>query len=61
MARFLQPLATNMHGIAQAILLLMLIAGGMAIYGLLLALFGAIRWTDAVSAISQTTASDLRD
>jgi putative peptidoglycan lipid II flippase len=50
-----------MHGIAQAILLLMLIAGGMAIYGLLLALFGVIRWTDAVSAISQTTASDLRD
>jgi putative peptidoglycan lipid II flippase len=61
MARFLQPLATNMHGIAQAILLLMLIAGGMAIYGLLLVLFGVIRWGDAVSAISQTTASDLRD
>jgi putative peptidoglycan lipid II flippase len=61
MATFVLPLAATKHGIAQAILLLMLIAGGMAIYGLLLALFGAIKWGDAVSAISQTTASDLRD
>jgi putative peptidoglycan lipid II flippase len=61
MATFVLPLAATTHGIAQAILLLMLIAGGMAIYGLLLALLGVIKWGDAVSAISQTTASDLRD
>jgi hypothetical protein len=39
----------------------MLISGGIAIYGLLLALFGVIRWGEAVNAISQTSASDLRD
>ena len=39
----------------------MLISGGIAVYGLLLALFGVIRWSDAVNAIRQTTASDLRD
>ena len=49
------------HSIAQAVLLGLLIAGGMAIYGLLLALFGVIKWADAVSAVRQTTAPDLRD
>ena len=39
----------------------LLIAGGMAIYGLLLALFGVIRWSDAVNAIRPTRAPDLRD
>jgi putative peptidoglycan lipid II flippase len=47
--------------LAQAAVLVMLIAGGIAVYGLLLALFGVIGWNDAVSAIRQTTASDLRD
>jgi putative peptidoglycan lipid II flippase len=61
MARFVVPLTAAAHGIAQAVVLLMLISGGIAIYGLLLALFGVIRWGDAVSAIRQTTASDLRD
>jgi putative peptidoglycan lipid II flippase len=61
MATFVLPLTATTHGVAQAIVLLMLISGGIAIYGLLLALFGVTRWGDAVSAISQTTASDLRD
>jgi hypothetical protein len=33
----------------------------MAVYGLLLALFGVIKWADAVRAIRQTTAPGLRD
>jgi hypothetical protein len=41
--------------------LVMLISGGMAAYGVLLALFGVIAWGDAVSAISQNKPSDLRD
>ena len=49
------------YQLAQAVLLIMLIAGGIAVYGLLLAVFGVIGWNDAVSAVRQTTASDLRD
>ena len=55
------PSAAGAHAIAQAIFLGLLIAGGMAVYGLLLALFGVIKWADAVSAVRQTTAPDLRD
>jgi putative peptidoglycan lipid II flippase len=57
MARF----GANIHGFAQAILLALLIAGGIAIYGLLLAFSGVIRWDNAVGAIRRTAASDLRD
>jgi putative peptidoglycan lipid II flippase len=53
--------AASTHGIAQAVVLMVLISGGIAIYGLLLALFGVIRWRDAVNAIRQTTRPDLRD
>jgi putative peptidoglycan lipid II flippase len=49
------------HSIAQAVVLGLLISGGMAVYGLLLALFGVITWADAVSAVRQTTAPGLRD
>ena len=56
---FMPALTANM--LAQAVLLIMLIAGGIAVYGLLLAVFGVIGWNDAVSAVRQTTASDLRD
>jgi putative peptidoglycan lipid II flippase len=49
------------HSIAQAVVLGLLISGGMAVYGLLLALFGVIKWADAVRAIRQTTAPGLRD
>jgi putative peptidoglycan lipid II flippase len=61
MARFVPPPTGTAHGIVHAIVLLMLISGGIAIYGLLLALFGVIRWGDTLGAIRQTTASDLRD
>src|SRR5439155_658972 len=60
-ATFALPLTTHTPGLAQAILLLILIGGGMATYGLLLALFGVIAWGDALRAISQTKPSDLRD
>jgi putative peptidoglycan lipid II flippase len=61
MATFVLPLFAHTHGIAQAALLMALISGAIAIYGLLLALFGVTGWDTAVSAIRQTTASDLRD
>ena len=56
---FMPALPGNMP--AQAVLLALLISGGIAVYGLLLAQFGVIGWTDAVRAIRQTAASDLRD
>jgi putative peptidoglycan lipid II flippase len=52
---------TDGHGLAQAALLAMLIAGAIAIYGLLLGLLGVIRRSDAVNAIRQTRPGDLRD
>jgi putative peptidoglycan lipid II flippase len=55
------PPAAATHSITQAVVLGLLIAGGMAVYGLLLALFGVIKWADAVSAVRGTTAPDLRD
>jgi putative peptidoglycan lipid II flippase len=60
-ATFALPLTTNAHGLAQAAVLVMLISGGIATYGLLLALFGVIAWGDALRAIRQTKPSDLRD
>ena len=51
----------NAHGLAQAILVATLISGGMAIYGLCLALLGVIRWGEAVNAIRQTPGPGLRD
>lgn len=49
----LLPPATEPHGLVQAIVLLLLIAAAMAIYGLFLALFGVIGWRQAVNAIRQ--------
>jgi putative peptidoglycan lipid II flippase len=48
------------HSLVQGGVLLVLIAGGMAIYGLLLRLFGVTGWREAVSAIRQTPSGDLR-
>ena len=59
-ARFVPALGTDAHGLAQAALLTVLIPGAIAIYGLLLALFDVVRWNEAVNAIRQGTASDLR-
>jgi len=47
--------------LVQTALLVTLISGGIAVYGLLLARFGVIGWRDAVGAFRQTTGSDLRD
>ena len=38
-----------------------LTVGGTAIYGLLLALFGAVGWSTAVRTVRQTQPRDLRD
>jgi putative peptidoglycan lipid II flippase len=60
-ARFVPALGANTHGLAQAMFLMMVISGAIAIYGLLLALSGAIRWNDAVNSVRQTAPGDLRD
>ena len=57
---FVWPLAADAHGLAQAVVLAILIIGGIAIYGLLLALLGVVRWSDAVNAIRRTPPRDLR-
>jgi putative peptidoglycan lipid II flippase len=61
MARVALAPTVSMHGLAQAVILALLISGGIAIYGLLLALLGVVQWGEAVSAVRQSTASDLRD
>jgi putative peptidoglycan lipid II flippase len=60
-AAFALPTAATSHGLVQAVLLGVLIAGGMAVYGLLLALFGVTNWAETVTAIRQAKASGLRD
>jgi putative peptidoglycan lipid II flippase len=60
-APFVLASGGSTHGLAQAVLVAMLISGGMAIYGLLLALLGVIRFRDAVNAIRQTAGAGLRD
>ena len=58
---FALPMTATAHGLLQAALLAVLIAGGIAVYGLLLALFGVTSWAEAIRAIRQTRASGLRD
>jgi putative peptidoglycan lipid II flippase len=48
------------HGLAQAAMLGVLIIAGVAIYGLLLALFGVINWADAIGAARHSPPRDLR-
>ena len=60
-AAFVLPMTATAHGLVQAALLGMLIAGGMAVYALLLALFGVTGWAEAVAAIRLSKASGLRD
>ncbi|HEX7566654.1 MAG TPA: murein biosynthesis integral membrane protein MurJ [Bradyrhizobium sp.] len=50
----------GLRGLAQAAALLVLIVGGMAIYGLLLSLLGVTGWREALGAIRQTPPGDLR-
>jgi putative peptidoglycan lipid II flippase len=54
------PIA-NLHGLAQAMALLALIAGGIALYGLILGLFGVTGWREAVNAIRSKQPRGLRD
>jgi putative peptidoglycan lipid II flippase len=58
-AALLWPLA-GAHGLAQAAMLGVLTIAGVAIYGLLLALFGAINWSDAIGAVRHSPPRDLR-
>jgi putative peptidoglycan lipid II flippase len=60
-ARFSPAFAAGVHGLVQAVVLLVLISAGIAVYGLLLQLFGVIGWRDAVGAFRQTSPADLRD
>jgi putative peptidoglycan lipid II flippase len=59
-ARVLLAQSADLHGLAQAAALLVLIMGGVAIYGLLLSLLGVTRWRQALIAIRQSPPSDLR-
>jgi len=60
-ATWVLPLTAGANGVVQAVLLLALTAAGIASYALFLALFGVIHWREAVNAIRQTTARDLRE
>ncbi len=61
MARWLPASDADVRGLAQAVILLALIAAAIAVYGLLLAFSGALRWQDAVNAIRQAKPTDLHD
>ena len=60
-ARFVLPLTAEAHGAAQVAVVGILIAGGIAIYGLLLVVLGGIDGRDAARRIRQKAARDLRD
>jgi putative peptidoglycan lipid II flippase len=59
-AHFVLPWAADAHRLAQAAILGIIIAGGIAIYGLLLTLFGVVNWTEAVGALRRPPPRDLR-
>jgi putative peptidoglycan lipid II flippase len=54
--RSMAALASDAHGVVQAVLWLAVISAGIAIYGLFLRLFGVAGWRDAVNAIRQSGA-----
>jgi putative peptidoglycan lipid II flippase len=57
---FVWPLTANAHGPAQAAILGLLIIAGVAIYGVLLALFGVVSRADAAKALGRSPPRDLR-
>ena len=59
-AHFLWPWTVDAHGLAQAALLGLLIAGGLLIYAALLAIFGVVTPADIRRAIQQSRSGDLR-
>jgi putative peptidoglycan lipid II flippase len=58
-AAFVWPLAADAHGLAQAAVLAVLIAGGLAVYVALLLLLRVVNWAEAMRAIKRP-AHDLR-
>jgi putative peptidoglycan lipid II flippase len=52
--------AADAHRLVQTALLGIVIVGGIAVYGLLLTLFGVVDWADSIAAIRQTSPGDLR-
>ena len=52
--------AVGGHGLAQAVLLLVLIGAGIAAYGVLLAAFDVTGWREVVNALRQRETGDLR-
>jgi putative peptidoglycan lipid II flippase len=57
--RLLSPMP-DAHGLLQAAVLVVLIAAGIAIYGLLLLAFGVIVWSDIQAALMRSRSGDLR-
>jgi putative peptidoglycan lipid II flippase len=57
----MSSLVANVHGVGHAVLLLILIGVAITVYGLLLAVFGVIRWGEARGVLRQAKHSDLRD
>ena len=55
-APFVLASSGNESGPLHLFLVAVLIAGGIAVYGLFLALFGALRWVDAIHALRQSRA-----
>jgi putative peptidoglycan lipid II flippase len=53
-------IAAPLHGFAQAIVLLLLIAAGIAVYAAFLALFAVTNWRETVSAIRRGKPRDLQ-
>jgi putative peptidoglycan lipid II flippase len=51
----------HLHGLAQALAMALLIAGGIALYGVFLGLFGVTSPREVVNAFRQTADSGLRD
>jgi putative peptidoglycan lipid II flippase len=49
--RYLPGLASGAHGLVQAVLLMIVIAAGIAAYALFLQVFGVAGWRDAVNAV----------
>ena len=59
-AHFALSWMAGAHGLAQAATLGVLIAGGIAVYGLFLALLGVVSPADIAAAIQQNGPRDLR-
>jgi putative peptidoglycan lipid II flippase len=51
LTRALPALASGAHGLVQAVLLLAVIAAGIAVYGLFLQLLGVLGWRETVNAV----------